>query len=83
MMDALVQFLPPVPEKRYRIHVLDDPDGYLNAADDVLCLADSINRTSGGGFKTIFTEDEINKLKLRSGLNIDWEQALEEVEDED
>ena len=82
MMDALVQFLPPVPEKRYRIHVLDGRDGYLNVTDnDVLYLGNSINQPSGR--KSIFTEDEVNKFKLRQDLNIDWDNALEEVEDED
>lgn len=82
MIEAFQNLLPPAPEKRYRIHVLDDPNGYLNINyDDALCLDDSINQAQGG-YKTIFSKDEVNKLKLRQGLNIDWDNALEEVEDE-
>ena len=82
MIEAFQNLLPPAPNKRYRIHVLDDPNGYLNVIDNAkIRLNDSLNSPSSG-YKTIFTEDEINKLKLRSGLNIDWDGALEEVEDE-
>ncbi len=83
MIEAFQNLLPPAPEKRYRIHVLDGRDGYLNVTDnDVLYLGDSINQAQGG-YKNVFSKDEVNKLKLRQGLNIDWDNALEEVEDED
>lgn len=62
------------PEKRYTVQVFHYSEGYLN-----------INKNSGEplistpvdefGYKTQFTQQEIEILKRRSDLAIDWDKA--------
>lgn len=71
-------------EKRYYIHVIKFAYGYLNLnknnydADYVLNTSDVTEH-----YKTIFTESEIEEMKCNPNLAIDWNKALEPVEEAD
>lgn len=70
-----------VEDKKYFIHVFKGEDGYLNIIDDVINGIEITDNRSEAGFKTEFTSDEINQLKKRDDVPLDWDKVtLEEVD---
>ena len=68
-------------EKKYRIHVLKGYYGYLNFVNDKFELSDNHGTDV---FKTKFTDKEIEQLKQRDDIPLDWNKVtLEEVEDDE
>lgn len=71
------------PEKKYTVQVFhDDEEGYLNIDKN---NGEPLISTSGDelGYKTQFTQQEIEILKRRSDLAIDWDKAkIEGVEEQ-
>lgn len=68
-------------DKKYFIHVFKGEDGYLNIVNNVINRIEIIDNRSADGFKTEFTNDEINQLKKRDDVPLDWDKVtLEEVE---
>lgn len=67
--------------KKYFIHVLKEDTGYLNVIGGKIELDDNYEST---GFKTKFTSDEINQLKQRDDVPLDWNKVtLEEARQEE
>lgn len=65
-------------EKKYYIHVFEGNKGYLNIDDGKVRFD---NKNEEHGFKTKFTDKEIEQLKQRYDIPIDWNKVkLEEVE---
>ena len=70
-----------VEDKKYFIHVFKGEDGYLNIVNNVINRIEIIDNRSADGFKTEFTNDEINQLKKRDDVPLDWDKVtLEEVD---
>lgn len=68
-------------DKKYFIHVFKGEDGYLNIVNNVINRIEIIDNRSADGFKTEFTNDEINQLKKRDDVPLDWDKVtLEEVD---
>ena len=70
-------------EKRYRVNIIKDFEyGYLNRSNwDKLFEFDNEDDTKH--LQTIFTESEIEEMKRNPSLAIDWNKALEPVEEEE
>lgn len=67
-----------VDEKKHFIHVLNGYYGYLNFVNGVFELGDNNNTDV---FKTKFTDKEIEELKQRDDVPLDWNKVkLEEAE---
>jgi len=67
-------------DKKYFIHVFKGEDGYLNIVNNVINEIVITDNRSADGFKTEFTNDEINQLKGRNDVPLDWSKVtLEEV----
>nr|DAM08173.1 MAG TPA: hypothetical protein [Caudoviricetes sp.] len=67
-----------VVEKKYFIHVLKGYYGYLNFVNDEFELSDNNNTDV---FKTKFTDENIEHLKQREDIPLDWNKVtLEEAE---
>lgn len=70
------------PEKKYTVQVFNNETGYLNVADSGEFFTG--NPFQYKGFKTHFTQREINMLKQRDDLAIDWDKAkIEEVSEDE
>ncbi|WP_137598214.1 hypothetical protein [Paucilactobacillus kaifaensis] len=69
-------------EKQYRVHVVkDSPNGFFNLwANTDRTLA---GKTQTDDVQTIFTESEIEELKHNPDLAINWDSALEPVEEDE
>lgn len=71
-----------VEEKKYYVKVYDSLTGYLNinyftgkmSVDDV---------SEGNGYKTKFTNKDIDGLKQRNDITLDWNKAILEEANED
>jgi len=69
-----------VEEKKYYVKVYDDVLGYLkiNYFTGKMSLAD---KYEGNGYKTKFNDKEIEQLKQRDDIPLDWDKVkLEEAE---
>lgn len=67
-----------VEDKKYYIHVLEGNKGYLNIDDGKVRFD---NKNEEHGFKTKFIDKEIDELKQRVDIPLDWNKVkLEEVE---
>lgn len=66
--------------KKYFIHVLKEDTGYLNVIGGKIEIDDNYEST---GFKTKFTNREIEELKQRDDVPLDWNKVtIEEVQGE-
>jgi hypothetical protein len=66
---------------KYYIHVFEGNKGYLNI-DDGKVIFD--NKNEEHGFKTKFTDKEIEQLKQRFDIPLDWNKVtFEEVEEDE
>lgn len=64
--------------KKYFIHVLKEDTGYLNIIGGKIEIDDNYEST---GFKTKFTNREIEELKQRDDVPLDWNKVtIEEVQ---
>lgn len=64
--------------KKYFIHVLKEDTGYLNIVGGTIEIDDNYEST---GFKTKFTNREIEELKQRDDVPLDWNKVtIEEVQ---
>lgn len=64
--------------KKYFIHVLKEDTGYLNIFGGTIEIDDNYEST---GFKTKFTNREIEELKQRDDVPLDWNKVtLEEAD---
>lgn len=59
-------------DKKYYIHVFKGQNGYLNIVDSNVRF---YNKIEANGFKTKFTGTEIEKLKQREDIPLDWEKV--------
>lgn len=62
-------------EQQYSVQVIDNEFGYLNIniIKHQYLISDNIVR---GAYKTTFTESEIEALKQRDDIAIDWDKAI-------
>lgn len=68
-------------DKKYFIHVFKRENGYLNIVDNAINGIEIADNRSEVGFKTKFTNDEINQLKKRDDVPLDWDKVtLEEAD---
>ena len=65
-------------EQKYYIHVFKEQNGYLNIVNDKVRFYDN---AEGDGYKTKFTDKEIEQLKQRNDIPLDWNKVTFE-EDE-
>ena len=69
------------PIKKYRIKVLNNNYLNVNYYSDLVAFADLCET---GGWRTSFTKKEIEELKKRDDIAIDWDKVeLEEVDDDE
>lgn len=65
--------------KKYSVKLLPDSEGYLNVRYGYSNTVANRYLISGieenGDYKTKFTEDEIEALKMEQGLAIDWDKV--------
>lgn len=59
-------------DKKYYIHVFKGQNGYLNIVDSNVRFYDKIE---ANGFKTKFTGTEIEKLKQREDIPLNWKKV--------
>lgn len=71
-----------VEEKKHYVKIYDGELGYLNIGPRTGMM--SVNNKYGlGGYKNKFTDKEINELKQRDDIPLDWNKVkFEEIEDE-
>jgi len=68
-----------VEEKKYYVKIYNSMDGYLNI-NDVTGKMSITDATEGFGYKTKFTDKDIEKLEKRDDVPLDWNKVtLEEV----
>lgn len=72
------------PEKKYTVQVFPSKFGYLNFVGREWRLASPINgMCPDGSVKAWFTQAEIEKLKQRDDIAVDWNKAIiKPVEDD-
>jgi len=67
-----------VEEKKYLVHVLTGYTGYLNIGIDGEAMLADVSDT--GSYKTKFTDKEIERLKQRKDIPLNWSKVtLEEA----
>lgn len=63
-------------EAKYTVKILPDITGYLSVYQGILGTSDCDNATAKTYFKTHFTQSEIEELKKRDNVAVDWDKAI-------
>lgn len=80
-----VELLSKFNEKKYTIHVFPNEKGYLHVNHESQ-TSNEVSYSFGWPedsyylVQTQFTKEEINEMKNNSGIRIDWDKAIEEVD---